>query len=181
MICMKKAMLALALALAMVVCATVVADSSDGVTVDGISYSEGTGTTVAVDGYVGTDAVVVIPEQVTNNGITYTVNEIRGNAFRTSTNITEVVIPATVEKIGNNAFSGCTNLRYVTIEGKVELGSGVFNSCQNLVLIDFKDNPTSIMEGALSLDSLDTCSYRAPEQIEEEQYEGISALTLLNN
>ena len=176
MICMKKAMLALALALAMVACATVVVDSSDGVTVDGISYSEGTGTTVAVDGYVGTDAVVVIPEQVTINGITYTVNEIRGNAFRTSTNITEVVIPATVEKIGNNAFSGCTNLRYVTIEGKVELGSGVFNSCQNLVLIDFKDNPTSIMEGALSLDSLDTCSYRAPEQIEEEQYEGISVL-----
>ena len=173
---MKKAMLALALALAMVACATVVVDSSDGVTVDGISYSEGTGTTVAVDGYVGTDAVVVIPEQVTINGTTYTVNEIRGNAFRTSTNITEVIIPAAVEKIGNNAFSGCTNLRYVTIEGKVELGSGVFNSCQNLVLIDFKDNPTSIMEGALSLDSLDTCSYRAPDQIREEQYEGISAL-----
>lgn len=117
MICMKKAMLALALALAMVACATVVADSSDGETVDGITYSMGVGSTVSVDGYDGSDTVVVIPDKVTINGKTYTVNDIRGEAFRMS-HITEVVIPETVETIGNDAFSGCIDLKYVTINGE---------------------------------------------------------------
>ena len=174
MICMKKAMLALALALAMVACATVVADSSDGETVDGITYSMGVGSTVSVDGYDGSDTVVVIPDKVTINGKTYTVNDIRGEAFRMS-HITEVVIPETVETIGNDAFSGCIDLKYVTINGEVSLGSGVFSGCQKLVLIDFKKNPKSILENALSLNSASTCSYRSPNKITDEEYAGISA------
>lgn len=175
MICMKKAMLALALALAMVACATVVADSSDGETVDGITYSIGVGSTVSVDGYDGSDTVVVIPDKVTINGKTYTVNDIRGEAFRMS-HITEVVIPETVETIGNDAFSGCIDLKYVTINGEVSLGSGVFSGCQKLVLIDFKKNPKSILDDALSLNSASPCSYRSPTEITDKEYAGISAL-----
>lgn len=175
MICMKKAMLALALALAMVACATVVVDSSDGETVDGITYSMGVGSTVSVDGYDGSDTVVVIPDKVTINGKTYTVNDIRGEAFRMS-HITEVVIPETVETIGNDAFSGCIDLKYVTINGEVSLGSGVFSGCQKLVLIDFKKNPKSILDDALSLNSASPCSYRSPTEITDKEYAGISAL-----
>lgn len=175
MICMKKAMLALALALAMVACATVVVDSSDGETVvDGINYSTMIDT-ARVEKYEGSDTVVNIPAEVTIDGVKYAVTEIRDDAFRTS-NITEVIIPASVKTIGSNAFNGCNNLKYVTIEGEVTLGSGVFKGCQNLVLIDFKTNPSTIGEGTFSLESLVKCYYRAPTSISEEKYAGISVL-----
>ncbi|MBD5143028.1 MAG: DUF4832 domain-containing protein [Ruminococcus sp.] len=47
---------------------------------------------------------VIIPSQVKDNNMLYTVSEIGANAFASCVNLEEVMIPNTVTKIGENAF-----------------------------------------------------------------------------
>lgn len=167
MICMKKAMLALALALAMVACATVVVDSSDAdTTSDGLEYTA-TLDKVTINGYTGDDKVVTIPEKIGNG----TVKEISNSAFEES-DITEVIIPASVELIGDFAFSSCTSLEYVTIEGSATIGKSAFDGCTALKLVDFKVAPKTIGTDAFNLKSTTNSSFRAPEDVSLEGYTG---------
>ena len=168
MICMKKAMLALALALAMVACAVVVTDGSDAVTMeDGIEYSIDTKATVT--GYSGDSDVVKIPSEITYEGKKLAVETISAEAFKKS-NITEVIIPSSVTYIGPNAFYQSEQLEFVTIGGSATIESSAFEGCTSLKFVDFKQNPKSIGEGSFYLGSQNSCTYRAPENLNLENY-----------
>ena len=168
MICMKKAMLALALALAMVACAVVVTDESDAIPMeDGIDYS--IGETANVTGYSGDSDVVKIPAEIEYENKTVAVVGISAEAFKKS-NITEVIIPSSVTYIGSNAFYQSEKLEFVTIEGSATIESSAFEGCTSLKFIDFKKEPVSIGEGSFYLGSQNSCTYRAPENLSLEQY-----------
>ena len=102
---------------------------------------------------------VVIPEYITHNGVTYTVNEIGQWALRYC-DLTSVVIPVTIERIGDEAFYGCqdlttiyynaancsvdgywgrpANLREVVFGEEVQSApNGFLNSCGKLKVIRF--------------------------------------------
>ena len=86
---------------------------------DGIYYAKTSSTTVKVTGDFETDmpcgaisstdysGEVIIPRQVTYNGVTYTVDGIGDHAFKNS-GISYLVIPSTVEYIDYHAFEGCS-------------------------------------------------------------------------
>ncbi len=75
------------------------------------NYSGGTTGVVYVYAADTTITTANIPETVTYEGVTYTVSEIRSNAFNNCRNLTSVTIPKGVWYINYPAFSGCTNLR----------------------------------------------------------------------
>ena len=58
---------------------------------------------------------VVIPENVTYLGTTYTITSIGGLAFSKCSGLTSVTIPNSVTLIGDSAFEGCTGLPSVSI------------------------------------------------------------------
>lgn len=66
---------------------------------------------VFLDDYSGE---YIIPSNVTNNGITYTVTSIDDTAF-ISDNLTSIILPNTIDSIGFAAFIYCTNLTSITI------------------------------------------------------------------
>ena len=76
-------------------------------TVNGLKYKETGETTVALIGYdeTFTATSLTIPSSITHEGNTYTVTEIKNNAFKNYTELTEVNIPDSVTKISENAFS----------------------------------------------------------------------------
>ena len=124
MIDLKKSAVVLALALAMVACATVVVDESDAEVVDGYQYLIN-GDAATVIGYVGTETVISIPSQIEINNKQCTVVGISDNAFKNQ-NIVDVTIPETVTSIGDGAFSNCKQLQYVCITGDVKIWSNAF-------------------------------------------------------
>ena len=84
--------------------------------VDGIRYRVGENSTVYViaktPAYTGK---IVIPNQVSNLGITYNVTGIGASAFSGCTGLTSVTVPNSVTKIDKDAFKGCSGLTAVHI------------------------------------------------------------------
>ena len=87
--------------------------------VDGIYYDvNGTkaSVTYASTSYGSYSGDVVIPAEVTYEGVNYTVTSIKEKAFYLSRELTGVTIPNTVTKINDAAFAGCTVLALVCID-----------------------------------------------------------------
>ena len=103
--------------------------------VDGINYKVGENNTVSVvsknSKYSGD---VVIPNQVSYLGTTYSVISIGDWAFEGCHNLTSVTIPNSVISIGDWAFSGC-GLTSVTIPNSVtSIGSYAFGGLSSVVI-----------------------------------------------
>lgn len=91
-------------------------------TYNGLNYSVVSGNTVKVASQgksASLSGKIEIPSTVTNNGSSYSVTEIEGDAFIECKNITEIVVPETVTTIGGGSFAYCSSLK------TLDLGSGV--------------------------------------------------------
>ena len=118
-----------------------------------LTYEVGEGGTIAVSGAsADLGEHLVIPDTITQDGVTYRVTRILKNAFRGNNRIRTVKIGKYIEAIDAYAFRACKKLRTVTIgvrkKGKrkaekesplslcevinITIGTGVFQSCSNL-------------------------------------------------
>lgn len=115
---------------------------------------------VTLDGYGSYSGEVVIPEYVTNDGITYTVAEIGKDAFRGSAGLTKVTIPESVYNLGVNAFQGCTSLESITLPESVgSLPDELFRDCSALKSFTCPSGlgviRQSVFRGCTSLESVE--------------------------
>ena len=120
-----------------------------GVTNDGIVWCY-LRSGVAILGYNGNNANLVIPETINNIKVT----AIHANAFYRNTSVTNITIPEGIISIGNNAFSGCSNLTNISIPNSItDFGNDVFSDCELLIFKSFNgatylgntDNPYLIL------------------------------------
>ncbi|MCR5050301.1 MAG: leucine-rich repeat domain-containing protein [Paludibacteraceae bacterium] len=117
-------------------CASVLTVTAQ-VYVDGIAYEcsyDGENYTAGViqgeNPYTGD---IVIPDSIEDDGHTYSVIEIKDNAFQYSESLNSVVLPKTMKKIGSEAFHNCVNMTSIALnEGLEEIGSDAFGSCEKL-------------------------------------------------
>ena len=92
---------------------------------------------------------LVIPAEVENGGVTYTVITIRECAFRDCSGLTSVTISDSVTSIGDSAFYFSEGLKSVTIGNSVtSIGEGAFYFCKGLKSITIPNSVTSIGEHA---------------------------------
>lgn len=92
---------------------------------------------------------VTVPATVVINGKTYTVTEIKANAFKDCTKLKTVTVKGNITKIGKQAFSGCIKLTKATIGDKVtEVGVKAFYGCKRLATVKLGKNITLIDEYA---------------------------------
>lgn len=116
---MKKRLLLVLSLIAVFAC--LFAISASAVEIDGIYYTlsgSGENATAAVNNENATKCTlenVVIPETVTNEGVTYTVTNIANSAFRNNTYVKEIETPSTLTSIGEHAFREMSSLTKITI------------------------------------------------------------------
>ena len=94
---------------------------------------------------VGAKKTVVIPNNITKDGVSYRVTSIAANAFKNNKKVTKVVIGGNVQKIGANAFSGCKKLKSVSTKSMLtSIGAKAFSKCTALTGIDLPYNLKSV-------------------------------------
>lgn len=116
---------------------------------------------------------LIIPDSVTNGGITYAVTSIDGYTFIDcdngpqlgGTRLNTVTIPNTVTSIGVGAFRDCNGLTSVSIPNSVtSIGSGAFYGCSSLSSINIPDSVTSI-EGSTFYHCTSLASINIPNSV----------------
>lgn len=91
---------------------------------------------------------LVIPSEVVNDDITYTVVSIADNAFSGSSELTSVDIPKSVGSIGRSAFYGCRGLTSIIIPAG-SIYEDAFRDCTGLTSMVIL-NGNHIVKGAFS-------------------------------
>ena len=104
---------------------------SEGVLYKVLSSEDGT---VSVSGLqFGYGGVIYIPAYTYHSGKRYKVVEIGSYAFKSSYDLTGIIIPSTVTRIGAGAFSECERLtRVILSTGVEEIDNEAFYGCQSL-------------------------------------------------
>lgn len=88
--------------------------------IDGIYYKLHIDNTAEVtNGMVVYTGDVSIPETISHEEVTYTVNAITDDAFSNANSLTSITIPSTISKVGKYAFHGCEGLTAVHINDLV--------------------------------------------------------------
>lgn len=96
-------------------------------------YSGTTAVEVAAKNKAAIGTAIAIPEQVSYEGVDYTVASIGANAFQFDYLLTSVSIPNSIQSIGNGAFKLCYGLTSITIPDSVfRIGNNAFEYCQGL-------------------------------------------------
>lgn len=98
-------------------------------------------------------ADAVIPETVTNDGVTYTVTGIAPQAFMSNATLKTIKMPNTIKTIGAKAFQSCTVLTTVDMGNSVEtIEENAFYTVRTI--IDLKLSPTVKIVGKWALRGL---------------------------
>ena len=130
-------------------------------------------------GPIGYGNDIIIPSNVTYDGITYSVTTIDEQAFYECPGLTSVIIPNSVTTIGKQAFKNSSNLTSVTIGNSVSLiGEYAFSGCIGLTSITIPNSLASISEymfsGCTGLTSITIPNSVA--EISESAFAGCSGL-----
>ena len=151
--------------------------------VDGIYYhldkKNNSAEVARSENYIGN---IVIPEQISYDGVNYNVTVINNGAF-VNTKIVSLELPNNVTSIGNSAFYNCKSLRSINIPNSVtSIGSYAFSDCSSLTSITIPNSVTSIGNYAFSeCSSLTSITLKAkhPLLLCENVFEGVSRSILV--
>lgn len=122
--------------------------SAEASSTDSFSYSiSEDGTSVTITKWSGSDAEVVVPDNIDGLPVT----EIGGWSFFNCGTVTKIVLPDTITNIGNNAFNSCIALTEINIpNGMTTIGDSAFSGCSALNEIVIPNTVTSIGSNAFS-------------------------------
>ena len=110
-----------------------------------LSYTITDNDEIEIISYDGTDATLVIPDEIDGKKVT----AIGYEAFKGCSGLTSITIPASVTSIGGWAFEGCSGLTSITIPDSVtSIEYSAFRGCSGLTSITIPDSVTFIRDGA---------------------------------
>lgn len=131
---------------------------------------------VTIDGYVGTDPIVVIPESIEGYPVKYIINikgkgiqaikfpdsmETIGSLFMMDEDIQYVVFGSNIREVGDDAFYICKNLKEVQLNDSLEkIGECAFGA-SSIKQLHIPNSVTEIGGAAFNMDATQTIYVKA--------------------
>ena len=148
------------LAIIMMVCPVIASADEEPFEVDGFSYNKLSSKTVELvhaPRFLKSGSVI-IPSEVTNEGVTYTVTSIGKCAFEGKSQLVSIILPNSITSIGDSAFWRCIRLEEVTMGDNVSsIKAYAFSECTHLSSLTLSKNLESIEQYAFfACDKLET-------------------------
>jgi hypothetical protein len=118
-------------------------------------------------GYSKPTGDLVIPTEVTNDGVTYSVTEIENSTFEDCDSLTSITIPSSIIEVGYAAFKNCSALTSIEIPASVtRISFETFMNCSALTSIVIPESVTfieySVFENCTSLTEVYYNAIRIP-------------------
>ena len=114
-------------------------------TIGSITYEVIDSNEVKIYDYSGTDSVLVIPDTVAYQNVSYAVTEIGEYALAFSQSLTTITIPNNIRIINDGAFSSCSSLDSIIIPNSVTaIEHSTFYGCSSLTSITLHNSITRI-------------------------------------
>lgn len=109
--------------------------------IDGIIYQLN-GVEASVVGYWDKPVDIIIPETITENGVTFKVTSFNTDCFSGNSSLVSVQANH-VTKISDKSFEGCTKLKRVQMRNIEYISSDAFSDCNSLEVVEFGNTPIS--------------------------------------
>lgn len=130
---------------------------------------------------------LVVPSNITYNGVYYTVTKVDDYAFYGSSSLVSVTLPSTIKELGSELFTNCGNLTGVVLNnGLTKIGSRAFANCPALASVPLTSNLVVIGDEAFE-NCQNLTSLTIPESVDSIGYgafsgcKGLRSLSLNNN
>lgn len=108
--------------------------------INGINYNLSSSAKMATVIGCSSSGNIIIPSQVTYNGVTYNVTSIGRSAFENYSSLTSITIHEGVMSIGEDAFSYCTGLTSITLPKSLNwIDEDAFYGCNKLNAVYISD------------------------------------------
>lgn len=103
---------------------------------------------------------IIIEDQLSQDGVTYSITSIDDYCFYDCTGITSVTLPHSIINIGSNSFVKCIGLKTMIIPNSViNIGNGAFGGCTELNSVELSNALTSlnsyVFDGCTGLTSVE--------------------------
>ncbi|MBR1864405.1 MAG: leucine-rich repeat protein [Ruminococcus sp.] len=95
---------------------------------------------VLINGYNGSDDIVVIPAEINGKAVT----RIESYFLRNNTNVLGLKLPASVKEIPDSGLSGQKSIQVLVAEGVEKVGESAFVTLPELRIVDFGNSLQSV-------------------------------------
>ena len=129
---------------------------------DDFEYGDGPDGSVIIDGYIGEDPIVVIPNEIDGKKVVDI-----GRMFANNKDVVAIKVGDNVEDIIENAFTNCDNLKYIVFGKNVKTIEDGLLGGKKFEQVEFNDGIEQIGSSKNGLILLNSIEVKIPESVKE--------------
>ena len=138
---------------------------------DDFEYGEGPNDSIVIDGYIGEDPIVVIPNEIDGKKVVDF-----GRMFTNNKDVVAIKVGDNVEDIMENAFTNCDNLKYIVFGKNVKVINDGLLGGSKIEQIEFNDGLEKLGSNVYGVGLKSKIDVSIPESVTEMTFRGAKTL-----
>ena len=138
---------------------------------DDFEYGDGPNGSIVIDGYIGEDPIVVIPNEIDGKKVVDF-----GRMFTNNKDVVAIKVGDNVEDIIENAFTNCDNLKYIVFGKNVKVINDGLLGGSKIEQIEFNDGLEKLGSNVSGVGLKNKIDVSIPESVTEMTFRGAKTL-----
>ena len=134
-------------------------------------YGDGPNGSIVIDGYIGEDPIVVIPNEIDGKKVVDF-----GKAFTNNKDIVAIKIGDNIEEVAEGALTNCDNLKYIVFGKNVKVINDGLLGGSKIEQIEFNDGLEKLGSNVYGVGLKSKIDVSIPESVTEMTFRGAKTL-----